>query len=94
MDNVGTIFRFKLYITGEAPNSLQAVANLTALCLEHLPGRHHVEVVDVLLQPMRALDDGVQLTPTLVRQAPEPVRRIIGTLSDRLTVLQTLGLPI
>ncbi len=87
-------FRFKLYIVGEAPNSLQAIANLNALCREHLPGRHHIEVVDVLLQPIKALDEGVLLTPTLIRHAPGPARRIVGTLDDTLTVLQALGLPV
>jgi circadian clock protein KaiB len=86
------IVKFRLYIVGAAPNSIQAVSNLDALCREHLPERHDIEIVDVTLHPMRALNEGVLLTPTLVKYLPEPVRRIVGTLSDRLTVLRTLGL--
>ena len=85
-------FRFRLYITGEAPNSVQAMANLQALCREHLPDRHEIEVVDVFREPKRALADGVFMTPTLVKLVPSPVRRIIGTLSHTQPVLQTLGL--
>lgn len=87
-----TLHRFRLYVAGEAQNSAQAVANLTALCRAHLPDRHEIEVVDVFREPARALADGVLMTPTLVRLAPSPVRRIIGTLSGTQTVLQALGL--
>lgn len=87
-----TLFRFRLYVAGEAQNSAQAVANLTALCRAHLPDRHAIEVVDVFREPARALADGILMTPTLVRLAPSPVRRIIGTLSRTQTVLQALGL--
>ena len=86
-------FKFRLYIAGDASNSVQAVANLTALCREHLPERHEIEVVDVLLHPERALADGILLTPMLVKCSPSPVRMMVGTLSRRETVLQTLGLP-
>jgi circadian clock protein KaiB len=85
-------FKFRLYIAGDAQNSAQAVANLSALCKAYLPNRHDIEVVDVLREPKRALADGVFMTPTLVRLAPVPVRRIVGTLSRTQTVLQALGL--
>jgi circadian clock protein KaiB len=90
----GVHFQFCLYVAGDGPNSVQAVANLTALCDGHLPGRHTVEVVDVLKQQRRALEDGVMLTPLLVKLAPAPVRKIIGTLSLRDPLLQALGLPL
>jgi circadian clock protein KaiB len=86
------LFRFRLYVAGNAQNSGQAVANLTALCRAHLPNRHEIEVVDVFRQPKRALADGILMTPTLVKLAPSPVQRIVGALSQTQTVLQALGL--
>lgn len=86
------IFNFSLYVAGDAPNSVLAIANLTALCQLHLPGRHHIEIVDVLRHPGRALEDGIYLTPTLFKLSPRPLRQIIGTLSQTQKVLQTLGL--
>jgi KaiB domain len=56
-------FKFRLYIAGDGPHSVQAVANLNALCCEHLAERHEIEIVDVLHEPQRALDDKVMLTP-------------------------------
>jgi circadian clock protein KaiB len=85
-------YRFRLYIAGEAQNSVQAVANLKALCRAHLPDRHEIEVVDVFREPKRALAEGVLMTPTLVKLAPSPTRRIVGTLSQTEPVLQALGL--
>lgn len=86
------LFKFRLYVAGGAQNSAQALANLTAICREHLPDRHEIEVVDVFREPERALADGILMTPTLVKLVPSPVRRIVGTLSRTQTVLQTLGL--
>jgi circadian clock protein KaiB len=88
----GPRFKFRLYVAGDALNSTQALSNLTALCRAHLPDRHHIEIVDVFQEPKRALTDGVFLTPTLVKLEPEPVRRIVGTLSQTQTVLLALGL--
>jgi len=85
-------FRFRLYIAGNAPNSTRAAANLGALCRGHLPDQHEIEVVDVFREPRRALADGIFMTPTLVRLAPAPVRRIVGTLSETEAVLIALGL--
>ena len=87
-----TLFKFRLYIAGEAQNSAQAVANLNLLCRQHLPHRHHIEIVDVFREPKRALADGIFMTPTLVKLAPYPGRRIVGTLSQTQPVLQALGL--
>jgi circadian clock protein KaiB len=88
------IFKFRLYVAGDTQNSAQALANLTAICLEYLPDRHEIEVVDLLRQPKRALADGVLMTPTLILMAPSPIIKIVGTLSQRRTVLRTLGLGI
>ena len=84
--------RFRLYVAGDAQNSSQARANLTALCLAHLLDRHEIEVVDVFKEPKRALVDGIFMTPTLIKLAPSPPQRIVGTLSQTHTVLLTLGL--
>ena len=85
-------FTFRLYVAGNAPNSLQAIANLTQLCETHLPGRHEIEIVDVLVDPERALTDTIFLTPTLVTVSPQPGHRIVGTLSNTEPILQILGL--
>ena len=84
--------KFRLYVAGDTQNSAQAAANLTALCLRHLPGRHQIEIVDVFDQPKRALADGIFMTPTLVRLDPAPLLRIVGTLNQEEPVLQSLGL--
>ncbi len=84
--------RFRLYVAGNALNSAQARANLSALCRNHLADRHEIEVVDVYKEPKRALSDGIFLTPTLVRLSPAPVRRIVGTLSQLQPLLEALGL--
>jgi len=86
------VFKFLLYVAGDAPNSTQALANLTALCRVHLPDRHEIEVVDVFREPKRALDDRIWMTPTLVKVSPSPGRRIVGTLSQPEPLLQALGL--
>ena len=86
------LFKFLLYIAGDTPNSTQAVANLNALCRLHLPGQYEIENVDVFREPQRALANRIFLTPTLIKLAPAPVVRIIGTLSQPEAVLQALGL--
>ena len=88
----GPQYRFRLYVVGDAHNSMQAIANLTALCRTHLLGRHEIEIVDVLKAPQRALTDGIIMTPTLIKLGPSPARRIIGTLSHAQPVLDALGL--
>ncbi|MEO8004310.1 MAG: circadian clock KaiB family protein [Betaproteobacteria bacterium] len=85
-------FKFRLYIAGDAENSTRARANFLAICDEHLAGRYEVEIIDVFRHPGRALEDGILMTPTLVKLAPSPVRRIVGTLSHIEPVLQAFGL--
>ena len=85
-------FKFCLYIAGNAQNSLQAIANLQAICHAHLPDRHAIEIVDVFKEPERALADGIFMTPTLIKLAPSPVCHIVGSLSQRQTVVEALGL--
>ena len=85
-------FSLRMYIAGEAPNSVRALANLAQLCERHLPEAHSLEIVDVTVEPHRALSDGVFMTPTLIKLAPNPMCRIVGTLSDLRPVLVALGL--
>ncbi|MBL9186663.1 MAG: circadian clock KaiB family protein [Opitutaceae bacterium] len=85
--------KFRLYVAGDSPNSAQAKMNLERLCREHLPDRHHIDVIDVLSEPERAIKDKVLITPTLLKLEPRPVRTIIGNLGNSLVVLQALGLP-
>ena len=80
----------RLYVAGSAPNSLSAIANAKAICGTHFAAGHKLEIVDMLQQPLRALADGIIVTPTLLRLSPLPVRRVIGNLSDTAQVLQTL----
>jgi circadian clock protein KaiB len=89
---VSPAFKFRLYVAGDGPNSTQAIANLQAICSEHLAERHEIEIVDVLIDQGRALSDGVMMTPLLVKLSPDPLRKIVGNLSQRESVLQGLGL--
>jgi circadian clock protein KaiB len=84
---------FRLYIAGGAPNSVQAAANLYAICRKHFPASHRIEVIDVLNEPLRALADAIIVTPTVVKVAPAPGQQIIGNLSEEAEVLRALGLP-
>lgn len=74
--------RLRLYIAGDAPNSVLAVANAKALCDAQFGFGYKLEIVDLIKQPLRALADGVIVTPTLIRLFPLPVHRVIGNLSD------------
>lgn len=87
------MLKFRLYVAGGTLNSVQAIANFKVLCEQHLSDQYELEIVDVLREPKRALADGILMTPTLVKIAPGPVARIIGTLSQaQATTLHALGL--
>lgn len=86
------IFKFRLFVAGDAPNSTQAIANLAAFCRAHLPDRYEIEIIDVFREPKRALAESIFMTPTLVVRTPPPVRKIVGTLSQAQTMLLALGL--
>jgi len=81
-----------LYVAGRTPISLAAFANLKRLCDAHLNGRYAIEVIDLVETPRRAKDDQILAVPTLVRKLPEPVRKVIGDLSDTGRVLVGLDL--
>jgi circadian clock protein KaiB len=82
----------RLYVAGQSPKSLHAVANLTALCEEHLPGRHEIEIIDLVEHPSRARTDDILAIPTLVRRVPKPLRKVIGDLSNFDRVISGLQL--
>jgi len=81
----------RLYVAGDSPRSVEARANLTSACRQHLGRLPVIEIVDLLEDPIRALADGILVTPLLIRLAPKPVVRIVGDLSDELVLLFALG---
>jgi circadian clock protein KaiB len=83
--------RLRLYIAGNAPNSLRAVANAKAICYEHFDSKCELEIVDLLVEPGRALADEIIVTPTLLKLSPLPAQRVIGSLSDKSQVLLALA---
>jgi circadian clock protein KaiB len=87
-----TVVLMRLYIADAAPNSVKAIANLEAICKEHLPDGFKLEIIDVLKFPLRALADGILVTPHLAKLSPSPAATVIGNLSDRPTVLTALGI--
>lgn len=89
---VTTVVTLRLYVAGRAPNSVKAIANLEAICKQHLAGGYKLEIVDVCEQPRRALADGIIVTPSLAKLSPAPSSNIIGNLSDTGSVLAALGL--
>ena len=86
------VFLLRLYVAGQTPKSMTAFANLKKICEEHLAGRYEIEVVDLLKNPTLASGDQILAIPTLVRKLPEPVRKIIGDLSNTERVLIGLDL--
>ena len=86
------IWELRLYVAGQTAKSLQAFANLKRICEEHLAGRYQIEVIDLLKNPQLARGDQILALPTLVRKLPEPVRKIIGDLSNTERVLVGLDL--
>lgn len=88
----GENWNLRLYVAGQTPKSLAAFANLKRLCEEHLKGRYTIEVIDLVKTPRLAKDDQILALPTLVRSLPEPVRKIIGDLSNTERVLVGLDL--
>lgn len=89
---VTTVVILRLYVVGGAPNSVQAIANLGAICREYLKDGHRLEIIDVLEHPRRAMAEGVLVTPSLAKLSPLPGANVVGNLSDKAKVLLALGL--
>jgi circadian clock protein KaiB len=92
-DSPDSRLHLRLYVAGEAANSIAARANLRRLLAGEDPSTYRLEVIDCLENPVRALEDGVLVTPTLIRSAPPPMQTIIGSLSEAGRVIAALGLP-
>jgi circadian clock protein KaiB len=87
---LGSSYRLRLYVAGHAVNSVQARHNLKCICKDYLQGAE-VEVIDCMQEPLRALEDGVLVTPTLMKLSPQPACTIVGTLRDLAAVARALG---
>ena len=85
-------WELRLYVSGTTPKSAAAFRNIERLCEEHLSGRYHLEVVDLVKNPQLAQTDQILAVPTLVRKQPAPVRKIIGTLANTPRVLAALDI--
>ena len=83
----GEVIELRLYIAGQTRKSIAALTNLRRICEEHLAGRYRVDVIDLMEHPEHARRDQIVAIPTLVRRLPEPIRRIIGDLSNSERVL-------
>ena len=85
-------YELRLYVAGQTPKSILALANLRKICEEHLQGRYEIEVIDLMENPQLAQGDQILAVPTLVRRLPEPIKKIIGDLSNTERVLVGLDL--
>ncbi len=85
-------WNLRLYVAGQTPRAIAALDNLKRICEEHLAGKYTIEVIDLLQNPQLARGDQILAVPTLVRKLPEPVRKIIGDLSNEERVLVGLDL--
>jgi circadian clock protein KaiB len=85
-------WELRLYVAGQTPKSMAAFSNLKKLCEEHLQGQYRIEVIDLLENPLLAKGDQILAIPTLVRKLPEPIKKIIGDLSNKERVLVGLNL--
>lgn len=86
------LWTLRLYVAGDSPKSRTALANLRALCEEHLPGQYEIEVIDLVKNPALARDHQIIAIPTLVRRLPEPIKRVIGDLSNADKAIFSLDL--
>ena len=90
--NGAEIMQLRLYVAGQTPKSITAFANLKRICEEHLEGKYRIEVIDLVVNPQLAKGDQILALPTLVRKLPEPVKKIIGDLSNTERVLVGLDI--
>ena len=87
-----TSYVLRLYVSGMTPNSLRAIRNLRLICAEHLEGRHHLEIIDIYQQPHLAREQQIVAVPTLIKELPLPVRRLIGDMSQTERILSGLDI--
>jgi circadian clock protein KaiB len=85
-------WELRLYVAGQSPRSVTAINNLRRICETHLAGKYSIDLIDLLLNPQLSIDDQIVAIPTLVRQLPTPIRKIIGDLSDTERTLVGLQL--
>jgi len=90
--NTDERWELRLYVAGKTEKSVTALTNLKKYCEEHLKGQYKIEVVDLMEKPQLAEGDQILAVPTLVRKVPEPIRKIIGDLSDKEKVLVGLNI--
>ena len=90
--SAGQAYQLRLYVAGQTPKSVLAFKNLKQICEEHLQGRYEIEIIDLLENPQLARGDQILAVPTLVRRLPEPIKKIIGDLSNTERVLVGLDL--
>jgi circadian clock protein KaiB len=88
----GDFFELRLYVAGQTPRSIDAFANLKKICEENLKGKYNIEVIDLLKNPQLARGDQILAIPTLVRKLPQPIKKIIGDLSNTERVLVGLDI--
>ena len=91
-DSTEEIWNLRLYVAGQTPKSLTALANLKKICEEHLAGKYRIEVIDLFEKPQLAKGDQIIAIPTLVRKLPEPLKKIIGDLANTERVLVVLDI--
>lgn len=91
-DSLG--YNLRLYVAGQTPKSIAAVYNLRRLCEKYLSGRYRLDVIDLMADPNLAQRDQIIAVPTLVRHMPEPIKRVIGDLSNSKRVLTRLGIDV
>lgn len=91
-DEDNAVWDLRLYVAGQTPKSMAAFANLKKICEEHMAGKYRIEVIDLLQNPQLAQGDQILAIPTLVRKLPEPIKKIIGDLSNTERVLVGLDL--
>jgi circadian clock protein KaiB len=87
----GNFWELRLYIAGQTPNSIAAIANLKKICEDQLQGRYRIEVIDLLEKPQLAKGDQIVAIPTLVRRLPPPVKKIVGNLSQDRAGIGRIG---
>jgi len=90
--SAGKAYSLRLYVAGQTPKSVLALKNLKEICEQHLMGRYDIEIIDLLENPQLARGDQILAVPTLVRRLPEPIKKIIGDLSNTERVLVGLDL--